>query len=160
MISGEFHTLAMFLGAFSAKKKLDNYHSWWFADDQDGNHKNLYDEKQNSGGENSTGRKDNQLSELEQLSLLLVLDDPHNQDGHTFQDTARHLVLSQKCYWWFCCFLSLRHEAESMSKKIVHRQEWGRRRNEGVSTSPRSTHHRTWRLRSVFSNIVIILNTC
>ena len=104
MISGEFHTLAMFLGAFSAKKKLDNYHSWWFADDQDGNHKNLYDEKQNSGGENSTGRKDNQLSELEQLSLLLVLDDPHNQDGHTFQDTARNLVLSQKCYWWFCCF--------------------------------------------------------
>ena len=37
----------------------------------------LDDEKKDSSGENGRGRKDNQLSELEKLRLLLVLDHTH-----------------------------------------------------------------------------------
>ena len=43
----------------------------------------LYNEKHNSSGKNGTGGEDDQLSELEQLGLLLVLDHPHYQYGHT-----------------------------------------------------------------------------
>ena len=43
----------------------------------DGIDEDLDDEKKDSSGENGRGRKDDQLSELEKLRLLLVLDHTH-----------------------------------------------------------------------------------